>query len=304
MKMARVILLIIVAVLLSGSVILAQLAYRIETSLLSYRYTSEILKSIIEPLDDPEIHRTTVRGAFRFLRRELSIQVPSQLEPHIISASVEGFSREWFQRTADRMLYSTQLVLNGREKSLSFPLSLGNFKSAFINSVRADFDTDEYLKIEREIGRIPSSIEITDEIPEESLNRTIGILGNTRFVLILLQYVAPAVFILLCFVFRRIGSAFTAVGAGLLVGGTSIAVLATGFYDTLAAMASRSLRGAVPEFLSWLDAGVNYLMQDFLKKLAPLAFVVSICGLVFVGIGVLLVVYKHDPEIRWGGEHS
>lgn len=302
MKLVWIILLIFITVLLSGSIIVAQLAYRIEASLLSYRYTSGMLNQVIDPLDDAEIHRNTVRGAFRYIRKQLSMRVPVEIEPHIIHGSMEGFSAEWFQRTADRMLYSVQLVLNGREKHLTFPLSLGGFKSAFLNSARTGFSTDEYLEIERSVRAIPSNIELADEIPEDAMNRIIRVLGNVRFFLILLQYVTPAVFIILCFVFRRIGSGFTAVGAGLLIGGTAISVLSTGFADTVARSASSGIAEAVPDFMSWVQSGTFLIIHDLVQKLIPVSLVVAVIGLGLIGLGVPLIIYKQDPEIRWGGE--
>ena len=304
MKLVSIVLLIVISILLCVSVLVAQIAYRIETSLLSYRYTSAMLDRIVDPLGDPETHRSTVQGAFRLIRRELPIRIPFELESHIVAASIQGFSKDWFLRTADRMLFSIQLVLNGREKNLLFPLSLGGFKNAFLSIARTEFDAQEYMEIEQGVRQIPSSIDLAEQIPEETRDKIIGVLGSSRFILILLQYVAPALFIFLCFIFRRIGSGFTAVGAALVAAGTAVAVIALGFDDQAAGAVAREIEVLVPDFLTWMDDGITALMQDLIKKLIPVSLMVAISGLVMVGIGVPLIIFKQDPEIRLGGYHS
>jgi len=303
MKIGRIIVLVIIGIFLCLSVILAQLAYRFERTLLSYTYTSKQVDRIISPLYDPGILEDTVDGTFSFMRRELSLSIPSQLRPYILTAAKAGFNPEWFTRTTQRMLFNIQLVLNGKEATLSLPVSINGFKLAFLDVVRSEFDTSEYLEIDREVSRMPSSLDLADEIPEDTLDSIVKNLQRVRFVLTVLQYLIPGVLILACFVFRRIGSGFATVGTGLLAGGALLAIAVGGWTATASRSLAALVRGAVPPFLSWVDYGVAEFAEELISGVLPVATTVIIVGAALAGLGYFLAFAKGDPEIRVGGEH-
>ena len=303
MKIGRIVVLIIIGIFLCLSVVLAQLAYRIERTLLSYTYTSKQVDRIISPLYDPAILEDTVDGTFSFMRRELSLDIPSQLRPYILTAAKAGFNPEWFTRTTQRMLFNIQLVLNGRETTLSLPVSINGFKLAFMDVVRREFDTSEYLEIDREVSQMPSSLDLADEIPADTLDSIVTNLQRVRFVLTILQYLVPGVLMLACFAFRRIGSGFAAVGAGLLAGGLLLAVAVGGWATTASQSLAALVRSAVPPFLSWVDYGIAEFAKELIAGVLPVATIVIIVGAVLAGLGFFIVFVKGDPEIRMGGEH-
>ena len=301
MKIGRIIILSVLGLLLCLSVILAQLAFRVERTMLSYSYTSKQIDRIITPLYDSAIHRETVDETFSYLRRALSLRVPAALQPHIVDAAVSGFNPEWFTRTAQRMLFNTQLVLNGKETDLSLPVSINSFKLAFMDIVRAEFDTSEYLEIDREVSRMPSSLDLADEIPEESRRKLIRYLRSVGTVLTVLEYAVPGLLILLCFVLRRFGAGLTAVGGGFIAGGGALAIAVAGWKGSAARGVAAAVGRAVPSFLGWIDYGVGGVTEELIAGLLPVSLIVLASGALLFALGIFLVLVKGDPEIRLGG---
>ncbi|MBT3274035.1 MAG: hypothetical protein HN368_12835 [Spirochaetales bacterium] len=283
---------------------MAQIAFRIDRTMLSFAYTSTQIDRLLTPLYDPVIHRDTVDGTFDYLRKALSLRIPAELNPYILDAAVDGFNPEWFSRTSQRMLFNIHQVFTGREKTLSLPISINSFKNAFMESTRVDFDTEVYLEINREINRLPSALDLADEIPEDDLDRIIVNLGRVRMILTLLQYAVPVLFILLCFIFRRAGSGLAALGVGLFIGGTAIAVTVSSWSGYLGQVVSRAAAGAVPQFLRWVDYGLQESVSELLSGMLPVAIIVIVCGLLLSSAGVFLFIWKQDPEMRIPGGHS
>ena len=305
MKIARILLLALIALALSIAVLAAQVAFRIERTVLLYSYTSAQLEAITSPLYDESIHRETVDGTFSLIRRELSLVIPMELRSLILDSAVEGFSPEWFSRTAHRMLFNIHLVVNGREKELSLPLSINTFKTSFLNAARSVYRGREYAEIEHELVKVPSTLDLAAELPDEILERIVVNLGRIRLIVILLQYAAPALFILLCFSFRKIGSGFTALGIAFIGGGAAVLICVSTRGTVISETAVNYLRKILPSFLQWVDYAAKDVVLELLKGMQPVAVVVLLCGMLFAALGLYLIFARNDPEIRLpGGGHQ
>ena len=294
MKVIRIVTLIFLSIVLGISVFIAQLAFRIETNVLSYNFMSAGLQTILEPLSDPQIHTETIHGAFSFIRRRLAISIPRELEPHILEAAVEGFSVAWIKATAQQVLYSFFQIVNGNENSLNLAIPIGNFKNAFLNIVREQVDSRYLSEVSRELDRMPSVIQLEDDVPVDVQNRVVTSVRRSRVLLILLQYVVPGVLILLCFVFRRIGSGLVAVGSSFLVSGASLMVGIAVWLPGAPAMIERIFRNEIPGFFHWIFDGFVNLLSQIINSAMPVAIIVLSVGSVFMTLGILLISKGKD----------
>ena len=127
MKFLRYIVLSVLALALGVAVLAGQFAFRVERTMLSYRYMSAALERTLIPLEDDEIRKETVLEAVRDIRRRLSLPVPRELDQYIGQAAIQAFGRAWIARTLDRMLYSLIRVVNGREDELALAISISGF---------------------------------------------------------------------------------------------------------------------------------------------------------------------------------
>lgn len=299
MRIGHIIILVLATLLLAVSVIVAQLAFHGERTLMSFAYTRRLLQETLAPIRDPEIHQETVEGAFALVSRELTSGVPRELRPYIVQAAVRGFDPEWVEGTAERMLYSVQQVINGRESSLRLPISIAAFKNEFLQIARRELPSEYFPEINRELEAIPTSIDLADEIDQSTVRRVVSFGRSARVVSFLLQYVVPAVFILLCFVPRRVGTGIAATGIGLLLGGIAV-ILGSTFGVTTARIAARSAAAAaLPRFARWVADGVGAASAQVAGDALTVAVIVAVCGVAFTALGVFLVASGKDVQIRF-----
>lgn len=294
MKVFRIVTLVFLSILLGISVIIAQLAFRFETQVLSYNFMSAGLQTVFEPLSDPEIHTETIRGAFSFIRLSIDTSIPWELEPIILEAAVEGFSAAWIKATAQQVLYSLFQIVNGKEDSLNLAISIGNFKNAFLGIVREKVDSRYLSEVSRELDRMPSVIPLEDNVPIDVQNRVVTLVRRSRALLIILQYVLPGILILLCFVFKRIGSGLVAVGSSFLVSGASILVGIAVWLPGAPAMVERIFRNDIPDFLRWIFDGFVNLLTQIISSAMPVAIIVLSVGSALVTLGILLIIKGKD----------
>ena len=290
------ILLFIFGLLLSVSVIVAQAAFKLERTTRSYTYMSKQLERILAPLSDPGIRAEAANGAFGFLRGALSLDVSPRLEPYIQGAVSAGFDADWFLRTGKRMLFNSQRFQSGRESKLSLPVSIDSFKIMLMDIVRPEFETSEYLEIDREVSRMSSSIDLVTLMDENDLARIVNRLKTYRHALVILAYVLPGVLFVLCFSTRRIGSGLAAAGCGLLAGGGLVVVASVSLPGLAFQAVSSAIGGALPPFLGWVADGAGKLAGDMVYDLLPAALVITGFGLALAAAGVFFIVVKKNPR--------
>lgn len=294
MKFLRVFLLSLFAVLLCASVFIAQFAFRIERSVLSYAYMSGELETVLEPLSDSALHSETIEGAFSYIRSRLAMSVPWELESYIVEAAVVGFSENWIRQTARQMLYSFFQIVDGSENRLNLAVNIGNFKNSFLNIVRANAEPDYVKAVSMEMNRMPSIIRLEDEIPAETQNRIVQIIRRSRAMLIVLQYVIPGILILLCFAFRRLGSALTAIGSALFVSGTAAVLSARLWFPASEVNLVELLVRRSPDFLGWIIENVGQSVLRIMLSVIPTAIVVLSVGSALAALGIVLIANGKD----------
>jgi hypothetical protein len=299
MKISRYIILLALAILLALSVFVAQVAFRLERTVLSYGFTYRETQSLLAPLDDTEIHAQSIGEAFRFVRKQLSFQVPRDIEETIIESAVSGFSAAWVKQTVGLWLVTAQQVLHGKRDSIEIPLALAPFKNSFISAVRGRFTIEEQMEIHHELDQIPATIDLASEIPDALKARILGIGRSMALSQIILQYIVPGLFISACFFHRRIGTGLISVGLGLTIGGLPAlyytAFRAGGVARNYARMAVRDL----PDFAAWLGDGVESTLFAILQSGILTAVLVTVFGLLFLIGGGYLLIRKGDPQIQF-----
>ena len=303
MKAGGRILLVVLGLLLGLAVIVAQAAFKIDRTVLSYTCMSRQLERIAAPLRDPGIRTDAANGVFDYLRTVLSLKLSPALDPYIPAAVTAGFDADWFLRTGKRLLFNTQAYVTGRETGLSLPVSIDGFKLALIDSARGKIETRAYLEIDREVSRMTSSIDLVTLLAESDLSRIESRLKNYRGGLTAVKYVVPAVLFLLCFVTRRIGSGLAAAGGGVLTGGglmlfTSLVIPGLAFREV-----SGAVTHALPSFLGWVGEGVGRTTGDIISGLLPAAAVLTGLGMILTAAGVILIKVKANPMINMPGAH-
>ena len=294
MKIRHVLVLLPLTLLLGASLIVAQFVYRAETTVRSYRYMSERLEGVLEPLREEDTHRETITEAVKYIRRRMSLRVPAELDPFITEAALDAFSRQWVTRTANQMLYSLMQVLNGREQELNLPLSIGGFKNSFLALARPQFEPQEAAAIAREVDRVPSTIDLADDIPDDVLKTLRWIGANVPIFSFLLQYVLPGILIILCFSLRRIGSGLIAIGSGCIVGGIGGFLLSRTYAGASGTPIINSALSGLPRFLGWAREGIAETARDIVSGIAPMGLIILGVGVVLAAVGVLLVANGKD----------
>lgn len=282
---------------LALSIALAQAAYRLERTALSYTYMSQRLDYAIGPLHDPVVHEETVRGILGSLGEALALEVPAKLEPHALKAAVTGFDADWFGRTGRRMLFNTEAVIKGRHPSLSLPVDLHDFKLALLDIARREFTLYHYVEIDHEVSRMPASYDLADLIPPGDLETIAGRLNRAYSLLFIPEYVVPGLLLLFCFVPLRMGSGLLAAGCGLF-GGGGLVILATTVIRGRVIHHAGSVTDNLPAFLQWVEPGVEKLTGDIISGILPAAIMLTCIGAVLAACGVALVVRKGNPRIK------
>lgn len=301
MKIPQLIILLFVVLLFVLSVLVAEIAFRTERTLLSYGFTYRELQSLLAPLDDPEVHATTISEAFRFVRRDLDFAVPRELEPYILNAAVNGFSASWIGQTAGIWLVTAQQALHGNRDTLEFPLSLSPFKSSFLSAIRGEFTMAEQLEINEAIDDIPSTIDLADQLPEKLRDRLIAVGRSMGLTQVLLQYVVPGILIIACFFHRRIGTGLAAVGIGLLVAGVPSVVVTAVRSSQVAAGVTRRAAGSLPDFADWMAEGIQSTVAVVIESGVATAVSVLVSGALLLALGLYLAIVRGDPRLHVGG---
>jgi hypothetical protein len=291
-------LLAIFGFLLFVSVVFALAAFRLERTTRSYTYMSKQLEQILAPLSNPEIRAAVADGTFSYLRNELTLEISPRLEPYLQEAVLAGFDDDWFLRTGKRMLFNTQHFLSGQESEFSLPVSIDGFKLLLMDSVRQEFETREYLEIDRVVSRMSSSLDLVTVIPENDLSLIMSRSQTYRSLLMILAYVVPGVLIVLCFCTRRIWRGLAAAGGGLLAGGGLVMVVSLSMQASISRVVSSAIGGVLPPFLGWIKDGAGKLAADLVSGLLPPASVVAGLGLVLVVLGVFLTIRKEGSVIK------
>ena len=297
MGVIRWILLGAVIVLLSLSVLVAQTAFRFERTLMSYRFTYGALQLVLDPLDDPVVHRETVDQAFRDMRRSYSIAIPRELEPHVVDAAAVGFSPARLRQATNRWLISIQLVLHGRSETLALPLTLVPFRDAFLSSVSGRFPPAELAQIRAAVNDIPPTIQLTDVLPDDLLNRILAVGRSMTLAQIVLQYVLPGLLIIACFFHGRIGTGIAATGLAFLAAGLPSLIVVYLRADALAASARQQIARSIPAYLAWMLPALHDTVAELIRTGRTTAVLVTLYGLVAACIGGYLVVARGDPRI-------
>jgi hypothetical protein len=301
MKILQLVVLLFIVVFLAASVLVAQVAFRVERTVLSYGFTYREMQRILAPLDDPATHESTIGQAFGFVQKSMSLGVPRELQGYIIEAAVNGFSPSWVKQTVGQWLMTTQQVLHGNRDTIEFPLSLSPFKSGFLTAVRGEFSVAEQMEISAALDEIPTTFDLADEIPEDVTRRILGVGRSMALTQVLLQYVVPGLLIAACFFHRRIGTGLVAVGLGLTVAGVPSLVVTAARARGIGRSASLSLSKALPVFLKWVADGVGPTVEAVVSSGRVTALLVTISGVVFLSAGLYLVIAKRDPRIHLGG---
>ena len=302
MKLPQLILVCLLAFVLFIAVVTAEVAFRLERTLLSYGFTYREMGRLLEPLDNADTHSETIREAFRYIRRSLSLPVPRELEPYILEAAVDGFSARWVRQTAGNWLVTTQQVLHGRRDTLEYPLSLSRFKSSLLSLVRQNVKSSFLVEITRALDEVPASVDLAGELSDGVKRQLITLGRSMSFSQVILQYVIPGLLILACFYHGKIGTGFLTVGASFVVAGLLSLVVVYGRSAAVAAAATRYLEAALPDFLSWFAEPVGSTVEAVVRSGGLTAIFVTAAGALCATIGVILVVKKGDPKIRFGGE--
>ena len=300
MRIAHIVLLVVLVLFLALSIILAEVAFRSERTLLSYGYTYRELQIILEPLDDPDVHDRTISEAFRFVRKSLSFSVPRELEPYILSSAVDGFSASWVGQTLGLWLVTVQQVLHGKRETIELPLSLSPFKNAFLASVRGQFSMQEQLEINQGVDEIPSTFDVADEMPDSLKRRLLSIGRSMDFAQVMLQYLIPGLFIIACFFHRRIGTGLTATGVAFLLSGIPSLIVVYLRVEGIVASVARKVVRSLPDFLSWLGPGLEHAIRGVIVSGRLTAVLVTVYGVLATAGGLYLIIRKNDPRIHLG----
>ncbi len=302
MKVAHIALLFVLALLLAFSVVVAQVAFRLERTVLSYGFTYREIQRILDPLDDPEIHERTISEAFRFIRRSLSLGVPRELEPYIIGSAVDGFSAAWVRQTVGLWLVTAQQILHGKRDDVEFPLSLSPFKSSFLSAIRGEFTMAETMEITTAVDEIPTTFDLADEIPDGMKRIMLSVGRSMAFTQVLLQYIVPGLLIIACFFHGRVGSGLTATGFAFLLAGVPSLIIVYPRAGMIARVAARGLSAGLPDFLSWIGPGLEQTVRSVVESGRLTAVLVTAYGVIALLGGLYLVIRKGDPRIRVRGE--
>lgn len=289
MRFGSWLLLALISLLLAASIVLGQLAYRVDRTVLSYRYMTEAVPEIIEPLEEPEVHEDTVTALAGIVRREADLGLPPQLVRLFDQAAVAAFDASWFEWTLTRNIYAIIGVLRGSRAELRIPVNISGFESQFVNLARKNLPQDMVRQITAETANLPGAFDLAEAMPEEaraallSFGRRYGLLSTA------VMYVIPALLTIACFSFRRLGTAFLGGGLGYLLGGGVVLIWGEAFGRMARTIVVAASRSALPGGFTWLTSGLAELTSDLAAGLWQYAALIAGVGVLSTALGGWLV---------------
>lgn len=301
MRLVHWIVLPAVAVLLAASIIVGQVVYRIDRTLLSYRYMTGALETMLDPLAEEDVRQRTVSALSGVVRRETNARMPPQMIRVFDDAALAAFDASWFEWTLTRHAYAVIGVLRGARSQLSLPVNISSFESALLNESRRRLPAEMTAELSTQLNRSPGAVDLADSLPEDSRAALGRFGGRYGFLSVFLMYVVPGLLTAACFAFRRIPAALLGGGIGYLLGGGSVLVWGGRLGRIGGAMAVRAIRPAIPRGLDWVLPGVVELFADIASGLAPYAILITIVGAVAAAFGVWLAATGRNDPIDFGG---
>lgn len=289
MRFSHWIILAAVALLLGASIIVGQLVYRVDRTVLSYRYMTDAIPDLVAPLSDDDVHAETVRSLAGLVRREAGLGMPPQMVRMFDEAALFAFDPSWFEWTLTRNMYSIIGVLRGSRAELSLPVNISGFESAFMNEVRGNLPPEMVQQVSAEVAGLPGAFDLATAIPEETRASIVGFGRRYGLLSSVVMYVLPALLTIGCFAFRRVGAALLGGGVGYLLGGVSVLALRPTIGSATAGALLRATRGAFPRGLGWLPTELSALARDIAAGLWQYALLIAVIGLVATALGTWLV---------------
>ncbi len=297
MKTYEVLLLGVVAVLLSVSVIIAQAAFRLDRTVLSYGFMNRETQAWIDPLDDAALHAQTIESAYREARRATGLAIPRDMDPYVVRAAAEAFSVRMIRHTIASWWIEIHRGIRGELARTELFLPLSPFKNALLSELRTGLSADEVRAATAALNTIPASFDVLEILPAPVERRVVAALRRSSFVSFLFQYVFPGVLIIACFFHRRIGLGVLAVGVAFLAAGIP-SVAATFLHaETAARWVSTSLAGVLPQYLSWLREGIATTVRSIIVSGRTTSLVVTASGIAMMLLGGYTILMKRDITI-------
>lgn len=292
MKKGATSLFFVFSLLLAFGGCIAQIAYTFDKTLFSYTYMAGELEDVALLLHDPAIRKDTINGTFNDLQRIFYLDIPAKLEPFALKAAHEGFSHEWYVRTGKRLLFNTEATISRRAQDLSLPISIHEFKLALLDVARKEFSVYDYVDIDREVTAMPTTFDLVETVPQESLSRTNKILKLIEPLSVAARYALPGILLLLTFACLGIRRGLRAAGVGLFAAGILSVIWAIGPWDFAVRRIGRLAMSALPHHFSWAGSGIEDLVATLISGMVPQGVVFMMVGLGVYFLGFVLKKYR------------
>ncbi|TVR56655.1 MAG: hypothetical protein EA426_13385 [Spirochaetaceae bacterium] len=297
MKTWQVFVLCVVTVLLAAAVVIAQVAFRLDRTVLSYGFLNRTTQAWLDPLDDASVHARTVEGAYRAARRAAGVAIPRELDPHVVRAATEAFSTGMIRHTVANWVIEIHRVIRGDRTQIVLPVALSPFKNAMLSEIRSGFSPDEVRAFAAAVETIPASLDLVETMPDAVQRRIVNALRRSTFLSVLLQYVFPGILIAACFFHRRIGLGVFATGIAFAAAGIPTLIAAYLHAETAARLVDAGLAGLLPEYVSWLRTGMGSTVQTIIESGRVASLIVTGYGVAAILVGGFVIATGRDVTV-------
>jgi hypothetical protein len=297
MAVFRTILLSVLVVFIAATVLVGQLAFRADQTVLRHSFAHEAIEAWLAPLQDAANHEEFVADAWSQMRRALGWSIPVQIQSVIEDAALQSFRPDWITDVVKRMHTAIYLFMRGREPEISLVVPLGDFKRAISTISRDRLDARAAASVSSEIGRLPSSIDLWRAVPDETRASVELWIRRIPVISILLQYLVPGLFLGLTLLPGRPGSALVASGAGLAAGGLSMIALVGFAAQGIASRLAAGIRQILPGRPTWVYSPAVDTFAAALRSGRGFAWFLVVLGVLIAGLGVLVIR-------RWNDSYS
>jgi hypothetical protein len=279
-----------IGLLLTLSVVLAQGAFRLERTILSYGFVYRESQKIFGPLDDPEIFGESLNEIYRLIIRSLPQAIPRELEPFLLKAAKDSFKPAWIRQTGAIWLASLQRVLRGESTALELQVSISPFLRRFQSLVAGStYSSRERTYINREIDKIPGGIDAAQGMPQ-NLRADLIFLGRFMdLIQAMLQYIIPGILMAACFFHLRPGPGCVAVGAAFLLGSVPGILASTVFAGRIGRSLEATLSRQLPSALGWLAEGIGAMAETALRTGSTTALWTGVFGAGMICLGIFII---------------
>ena len=300
MKALKLILLFLTAALLAAIVVAAQCIITLQWTVLRPTFLTGQLDKVLAVMETPEIRAQNVDQVVRLIQRNVRYPIPQDIRGVIRGALDTAIDHTWIRKETVSAANQFLLLLKGKTKQLDLTIYLARRKEVFLRELSNQLDRQTVAQLERGRSAVPDRIDLASEIGADTMRVLRGFGKYNMATSVLVVYVLPVVFVVLCVWLSSLGLGLVAAGSGGVVGGLLV-IMATsagrfGIGDLMAGAIARHLPGDV----AWLERPLLSTVSEILIKGRSVATPFLVVSAVLVAIGLLLVrltlLSKRDGE--------